>query len=43
MDPNRELCRYEQIREDIIREREDAMAKINFYESLDKTKEDMFI
>ena len=39
--PNRVLCRYEQIREDNIREREDAMAKINFYESLDKTKEDI--
>ena len=39
--PYSELCRYEQIREDIIREREDAMAKFNFYESLDKTKEDI--
>ena len=39
--PKRELCRYEQIREDNIREREDAMVKFNFYESLDKTKEDI--
>ena len=35
--PTRELCQYEQIREDIIREREEAMAKFKFYENLEET------
>ena len=37
--PERELCQYEKIREDIIREREEAMANFKFYEELHKTKE----
>jgi hypothetical protein len=37
--PERELCQYEKIREDIIKEREEAMAKFNFYEDLNKTKD----
>ena len=36
--PKRELCKYERIREDIIREREEAMAKCRFFENLEKTK-----
>ena len=36
--PERELCQYEKIREDIIREREEAMAKFKFYEDLEETK-----
>ena len=36
--PTRELCQYERIREDIIREREEAMAKFKFYENLEETK-----
>ena len=35
--PERELCKYERIREDIIREREEAMAKSKFFENLEKT------
>ena len=36
--PERQLCRYEQIREDIVRERKEAMAKCNFFEDLHTTK-----
>ena len=36
--PKRELCKYERIREDIIREREEAMAQSKFFENLEKTK-----
>ena len=36
--PKRELCKYEKIREDIIREREEAMAQFQFFENLEKTK-----
>ena len=36
--PKRELCKYERIREDIIREREEAMAQFKFFENLEKTK-----
>ena len=36
--PERELCQYEKIREDIIQEREEALAKFCFYEDLYKTK-----
>ena len=32
--PERELCQYEKIREDIIQEREEALAKFCFYEDL---------
>ena len=39
--PERELCQYEQIREDIIRERKEAMERFNFYEDLKKTKEEI--
>ena len=39
--PERELCQYEQIREDIIRERKGAMDRFNFYEDLKKTKEEI--
>ena len=37
--PERELCQYEKIREDIIQEREEALAKFCFYEDLYKTKQ----
>ena len=37
--PERELCQYEKIREDIIRERQEAMAKFGFFEDLNQTKE----
>ena len=36
--PKRELCKYERIREDIIREREDAMAQFKCSENLEKNK-----
>ena len=36
--PKRELCKYERIREDIIREREEAMEQFKFFEDLEKTK-----
>ena len=36
--PKRELYEYERIREDIIREREDAMDQFKFFEKLEKTK-----
>ena len=39
--PKRELCKYEQIREDIIKEREEAMAQFKFFENLEKTKREI--
>ena len=39
--PERELCQYEKIRENIIKEREEAMAKYNFFVNLNKTKKDI--
>ena len=36
--PERQLCRYEQIRDDIVTERREAMAKCNFFEDLYTTK-----
>jgi hypothetical protein len=39
--PERELCQYEKIRENIIKEREEAMAKYNFFENLKNTKRDI--
>ena len=36
--PERELCQYEKIRESIIKEREEAMAKSKFFEDLNNTK-----
>ena len=39
--PKRELCEYEEIREDIIRGREEAMAQFQFFENLEKTKKDI--
>ena len=39
--PERELCQYEKIRENIIKEREEAMAKYNFFENLNDTKKDI--
>ena len=39
--PKRELCKYERIREDIIKEREEAMAKFKFFENLEKTKQEI--
>ena len=37
--PGMQLCRYEQIREEIVRERREAIAKGNFFEDLKTTKE----
>ena len=39
--PEMEICQYEKIREDNIRERNEAMAKFEFYEDLEKTKEEI--
>lgn len=39
--PERKLCQYEIIREEIIREREELMAKFEFMENLKKTKEEI--
>ena len=36
-----EMCLCEQIREDIINERQEAMAKFGFYEDLEKTKQEV--
>ena len=36
--PERELCQYEKIRENIIKEREEALAKHEFFEDLHRTK-----
>ena len=39
--PKRELCQYEKIREEIIRERQEAMVQFQFFENLEKTKKDI--
>ena len=39
--PEQELCAYEKLREDNIRERETAMAKCNFFENLNEIKKTM--
>ena len=39
--PERELCPYEQMRENNIQERKEAMRKCGFFEDLDKTKNDI--
>ena len=39
--PERQLCEYEKIREDIIRERREAMANCGFFENLHETKVDI--
>ena len=39
--PERELCPYEKLRENIIKEREKAMIESGFFEDLLKTKKDM--
>ena len=39
--PERELCQYEKIREDIIKERKEAMAKFNFFDDLENTKKEI--
>ena len=39
--PERKLCQYEIIREEIIREREELMAKFEFMENQKKTKEEI--
>ena len=39
--PERELCQYEKIRENIIKEREEAMARYNFFENLKEAKREI--
>ena len=39
--PERGLCEYEKIREDIIRERKEFMANCGFFDSLDTEKHEM--
>ena len=39
--PKRDLCEYEKIREQIISERKQYMAKFNFYENIEQAKKDM--
>ena len=39
--PKRDLCEYEKIREQIIKEINEYMAKYQFYENLEKAKKDM--
>ena len=39
--PERQLCEYEKLREDIIRERREAMANCGFFENLLETKVDI--
>jgi hypothetical protein len=39
--PVSEMCQYEKIRESIIKEREEAMAKYEFYEDLMQTKKEI--
>ena len=39
--PEKELCEYEKIREDIIKERNEAMANYNFFEELIETKKEI--
>ena len=41
--PEMEMCQYEKIREDIINERQEAMAKFGFYEDLEKTKQEVWL
>ena len=41
--PERELCKYEKIREEIIRERMEAMNKCNFFKDLNEMKSEMGI
>ena len=41
--PERELCKYEKIREEIIRERMEAMNKCNFFKELNEMKSKMGI
>ena len=41
--PAQEMCRYEQIREDIIKERNEAMAQCKFFENLLEAKTEMKI
>ena len=39
--PVQEMCKYELIREDIIKERNEAMAQSNFFENLLEAKQEM--
>ena len=39
--PEMEMCHYVKIQDDNIRERNEAMAKFEFYEDLEKTKEEI--
>ena len=39
--PVSEMCQYEKIRESIIKEREEAMAKCKFFENLSETKKEI--
>ena len=39
--PVREMCEYEKIRESIIKERNEAMAKCKFFEELNEAKNNM--
>ena len=39
--PEKTLSKYEQIRADIIKERSEALAKIQYYEDLNNTKEEI--
>ena len=39
--PLRELCEYEKLRESIIKEREEAMAKCGFFQKLTECKENI--
>ena len=39
--PERELCQYEKIREDNIKERKEAMAKCHFFDDLHEVKKDI--
>ena len=39
--PERELCPYEKVRENIIKERENAMIESGFFEDLLKAKKEM--
>ena len=38
--PEKDLCEYEKIREDIIKERNEAMANCKFFEELIETKKE---
>ena len=39
--PERDMCRYEKLREDIFKEREETMLNFNFYEELHQTEPDI--